>query len=270
MSRRGFTLLELLAVVAIVSAMLAIALPAIGSARQTAHGAICLSNIRALGIAWQTYASDYDGRAMPLAYTSIEDVGSGDSVFWWGSVGNVSGYVDHEAGFIAPYLDAGIGERSVYECPSQPWGTYRPQGSARTITSTFGYNGYYLTPEKTPGWSERIGHRPWRRISDIVEPSRLLVFADTLLAGDPPSNNALLDPPMIFRSPGRWRENRAPTTAFRHGRASEFPGSASGARADGSASLMRGQPAWIVDREHAIGSIGTSNDPWYVPDWRDW
>ncbi len=270
----AFTLIELLIVIAIVGVLIALLLPALASARDAARTAICLSNVRSLGLGWQAYASDHDGRAMPLAYTDAEDIGQDDSVFWWGTSGSVSGYVDHNAGFIAPYLNASLSDGSVYECPNQPWGSYRPQGSARSITSTYGYNGYYLTPEKTPGWSNIIGHRPWRRIADILEPSRLFVFADTLLAGDPPSNNALLDPPMLYRGGGRWRENRAPTTCFRHGRGSRgstaAPGSAAGVRADGSAATHRAQPAWITDPEDTIGSVTRDNGPWYVPDWRAW
>ncbi len=266
----GFTLIELLVVIALVGLLMTFLLPALSSARDSARGAVCTSNLRSLGLGWQAYAGDYEGRAMPLAYTDAADIGQGDGVFWWGTSGSVSGYVNHDAGFLSPYLDASLSERSAYECPNQPWGTYRPQGSARSITSTYGYNGYYLSPAKTPGWSSSIGHRPWRRIGDILEPSRLLVFADTLLSGEPPSNNALLDPPMLFRGNGRWRENRSPTTCFRHGRAGHSPGSAAGVRADGSAALRRAEPAWITDPQDAIGSITRDNGPWYVPDWRGW
>lgn len=269
-SCRGFTLIELLVVMAIVAILLSLLVGALGGARETARGAICISNVRALGLGWQAYAGDFDGRAMPLAYTEREDIGRGDSIYWWGTTGSVSGFVDHNKGFISPYLDSTLSDGSVYECPNQPWGTYRAQGGARSITSTYGYNGYYLTPEKTPGWSSAIGHRPWRRIGDIIEPSRLLVFADTLLGGEPPSNNALLDPPEIFRGEGRWRENRAPTTCFRHAKRAGGAGAAAGVRADGSAALHVSEPVWIVDEEHAIGSITRENGPWYVPDWRDW
>jgi len=269
-SRPAFSLIELLVVISTIAVLLSFMLPTLSTMRQTTYSAVCLAHQRAMGIGWHVYAADYDGLAMPLAYTEIEDVGSGDSIFWWGSVGDVSGLKNHSMGFLSPYLDSSLAEGTVYQCPSQPWGSYRPQGSPRTITSTYGYNGYYLTPAKTPGWAGQIGHRPWRRISDVLQPTRLLVFADTLLSGDPPSNNALLDPPMIYRGRGRWRQNRAPTTAFRHARSSRGPGSVVAVRADGSARLTQGQPEWIIDVDHAIGSLGTGNDPWYVPDWKDW
>jgi len=266
----GFTLVEAFVVMAIVGVLGALLLPAIGAAREAARSAACLSNQRQMGLAWSLYAGDHDGLAIPLAMTGPGASTTGDSVFWWGTAGDVTGVVAHRAGFLTPYLDATLAPGSVYECPAQPWGTYRPQGAARTITSTYGYNGYYLSPEATPGWSDRIGHRPWRRMSGIVFPAQLLVFADTLLAGDPPSNTALLDPPMLYRGGGRWRTNRAPTTAFRHGDAPGNPGAAVGSLADGSAHAFHAKPQWIVDRMRAIGSVGIENDPSHVPDWRDW
>lgn len=262
--KRAFSLIELLVSISLIAILISILLPSLAGARQAGRAARCLSNLRQLGFAWQMYAAAHDDRAMPLAYTSLADVGTGDSIYWWGSAGNISGHVDHAAGFIAPYLDASLAESSVFECPSQPWETYRPQGAAQTITSTYGYNGYYLSPSRTPGWSMSIGHRPWRRIADILQPCDLFVFADTLLPGRPPANNALLDPPMLFQGAGRWTVNRSPTTAFRHRSA------AAAARADGSASLNPASPASLIDAENRIGSVGTANDPHYVPDWRDW
>lgn len=271
MTRRGaFTMIELLVSLAIIAVLVALLAPALSGARESARLARCLSNVRALGFGWMAYANDYDEMAMPLAYTAFDDVGDGDSIYWWGAAGNISGWVDHNRGFIAPYLNSALAEFSVYECPSQPWGTYRPQGQPRERTSTYGYNGYYLTPEKTPGWSRTIAHRPWRRLSDVVWPTRLLVFADTMLAGEPPANNALLDPPMLYQGRGRWRANRSPTTSFRHSARGNGAGSCSTVRADGSGASVAARPAWIVHPEHAIGSIGESNDPWYVPDWQDW
>lgn len=269
--RCGFTLIELLVTMAVIAVLIGLLLPALGAARETARAVQCTSNLRQLITAWHLYADDHDGRAMPLAYTDASQVGNGDSVYWWGTAGNISGRVDHTRGLIAPYLgESPLHERSVFECPSQPWGSYRAQGFAREITSTYGYNGYYLSPGHTPGWSGSIGHRPWRRVSQVREPSSLLVFADTLLPGNPPSNNALLDPPMLFSGSSGWRENDSPTTAFRHGHGPRRLGSAGVARADGSAGTIAAESDWLTHPELGIGSLGMSNDPHYVPDWRGW
>lgn len=265
--RRGFTMVELLVTITVIGLLVSLMLPALRGARQSANAVICTSNMRQLATGWRAYSTDYKGMVMPLAYTSLEDVGTGDSIYWWGSAGNVSGSVDRSRGFLAPYIDDELGEGSLFECPEQPPGTYRPQGATGELTTTYGYNGYYLCPPKTPGWSFTIGHRRWQRISSIQHPSRLLVFGDALLPGSRPSSTSLLDPPMLYEGDGQWRENPAPTTAFRH---HGDGGSAIAVRADGSAKVAKARPDWIVSEEHGIGSIGTENSLRYVPDWRRW
>lgn len=53
-----FTLLELLIVIAVISILLAILLPALGKARNTAHCIACASNVHQIGLASLTYAGD--------------------------------------------------------------------------------------------------------------------------------------------------------------------------------------------------------------------
>jgi prepilin-type N-terminal cleavage/methylation domain-containing protein len=265
--RPAFTIIELLVCMGIIAVLVSLLLPTLGAARGAARQTSCAANLRPLVLAWTLYAADYSDRAAPLAYTDLRLTGGGDAIYWWGSDGAVSGRVDHGRGFLSPYLADTLRERSVFECPAQPWGTYRPQGAAPQITSTYGYNGYYLCPPHTPGWSWQIGLRPWRRLADVPHPTLLFVFADTLLEGAPPSNNALLDPPLLYDGFG-WSPNPFPTTCFRHGGKKSC--GAVAACADGSASVQVAQPEWLVHSNSRTGSAGGSNDPHYVPDWREW
>ncbi len=58
---KGFTLLELLVVIAIITILIAILLPAMAKARESAIAVQCLSNLRQCGLALQMYANSHHG-----------------------------------------------------------------------------------------------------------------------------------------------------------------------------------------------------------------
>ncbi|MCW5777096.1 MAG: prepilin-type N-terminal cleavage/methylation domain-containing protein [Phycisphaeraceae bacterium] len=59
--RRGFTLVELLVVIAVVALLIGLLLPALAGAREAARGAVCLSNLRQMYLACRIYADEHDG-----------------------------------------------------------------------------------------------------------------------------------------------------------------------------------------------------------------
>jgi len=258
--RAAFTLVEVLVVVTIIALLLAILLPSLGRARESGRSVKCLSQLQQMGLAWMFYAEDFADYAMPLAYWQTPE-----PVYWWGRV--VDGKVDHAAGFLWPYLRPQLRTDDLFQCPSQPWGTYRsPDTTPGSVTSTYGYNGYYLTPKHTPGWGSKIGFRPWQRTTTVLNPTELFVFADTLIATGTsalPKANPLLDPPWLFYRSGMWRPNSHPTTAFRHAKC------ANALSADGH---VQSYPAsqGTVRGPFNIGYVGRCNAPHYVPDYRHW
>jgi len=60
--RTGFTLIELLVVIAIIAILMAILIPALNRVREQGKRAVCLSNVKQLGLAWVLYADDNDDR----------------------------------------------------------------------------------------------------------------------------------------------------------------------------------------------------------------
>lgn len=67
---RGWSVLEMLAVLAVLLLLLALLLPACGAARRAAARGVCLAHFRQLGALATLYAEDNDGRypdaALPL------------------------------------------------------------------------------------------------------------------------------------------------------------------------------------------------------------
>lgn len=68
--RRGFTLLELLVVIAVIALLVAILLPAIGNARRAGRKAICQSNLKQLATSAASYGVDFKGFIYMFSWSS--------------------------------------------------------------------------------------------------------------------------------------------------------------------------------------------------------
>lgn len=69
-AKQGFTLIELLVVIAIIAMLLAIVVPALRRAKESAWNVICRNNLKQYGLAGKMYTEDYDA-LFPNAWGSI-------------------------------------------------------------------------------------------------------------------------------------------------------------------------------------------------------
>ncbi len=141
----GFTLIELLVVVAIIAVLVSILLPALSQARETAKTASCASNQRQLGLAFQTYANEYNGW-LPYCY----DWTPGETNRMWR--------------IILPRLYfGGVGPENlpVFHCPSE----------TRSLAFDYGMNAYINNIESA--WSPILA-----RLDLLPDHTRTVLLAD--------------------------------------------------------------------------------------------
>ena len=106
----GFSLIELLVVLAIISILCAIVMPIIALSRAKGREVVCVSNLRQIGQAVHAYAADYDDQ-LPLGCDPLDKTGiSWDETKYWPIIQKMS--------LLPDVLFSYIKSRQIWFCPS--------------------------------------------------------------------------------------------------------------------------------------------------------
>ncbi|MFA9478961.1 type II secretion system protein [Phycisphaerales bacterium AB-hyl4] len=177
--RRAFTLIELLVVISIIAILIALLLPALSSARNTARGAVCLSNIRQLGTIFHHYALDSDGYLPRRVWQDMPSVSTG---YTWPAELWARGYVVDVRTYSCPEMES-LGARADFERQRGWLGNREATASVMSQDfwreSHYGYNvrnlGSNFRNNPNSGWTG-----PSARLEEIRSSSKTLLLADSV------------------------------------------------------------------------------------------
>ncbi len=220
----GFTLIELLVVISIIALLLGILLPALGSARETSRGAVCLSNLRQLVSANTVYAEDNGGFYVPAAFDIFDLSANGNRQRWHGRRLSQSGSIEDQTfdparGPLADYIGHG---GAVRQCPTfENMIDHNAPGFERG-NGGYGYNHAYIGGRRDLYGTNKKSATHTARVDDVTRPTETVMFTDAafykFVAGQARLiEYSFAEPPFVQQFPNveptMWS---APSVHFRH------------------------------------------------------
>ncbi len=218
MRKKAFTLVELLVVISIVSMLMAIMLPALVRVREHGRRIYCLSNLRQMVIATQSYAQAYNDYYPVAQYR--QKISSAKIEYYWDfTVVSESGQKTIQPGLL--WQDDTI-ER-IQQCPSfrgksntanDPFTGYNyntsyiGHGGGETFSDD--YSGEIRTIEGMPAWYEIV--MPVK-IYEVRRPAECALFGDGEQSG---GANKFMRAPWPWDGDGNNSVKASGTQGYRH------------------------------------------------------
>lgn len=223
---RAFSLVELLAVIAVIGVLAALLVPVLGATRLRARQAASASNLRQLAAATHAYIADNRGLFPPA-------MSFDNRTRWHGARASSSAPFDPAKGWLGPYLGQ---SGAVKMCPQFETMDRAPESASfEAGAGGYGYNAAYLGGPAARGNADDP-YRP-ARFALLPAPSRTLMFATTAFARSQGLQDYPFAEPPMWRNPGGQPEGaNQPSVHFR------FAGKALVAWCDGRVSAERQHP----------------------------
>jgi len=185
--RRGFTLVELLAVFAIMAILAGLVLPAVAPARNS-PAIYCMNNLKQMQLGWVMYADDFKGILLPNAPGDLKLDSqrplSGNSIAWsgleqegWGALDANTNSAYYAQSLLNPYL---AHQTDTYRCPADS--VPSANGQRLRSYSMNGQVGQHLLSQLGPGYlaNNNPGYRVYNTMDDLTcpGPSMSWIFCD--------------------------------------------------------------------------------------------
>jgi prepilin-type processing-associated H-X9-DG protein len=202
----AFTLVELLVVLGITTVLIAMLLPTLSIARESARSAACASNLRQLHLASMLYANDNRGFLPPAHLDFITK----NLHRWHGMRATVDEPFDFNGSLLKRYLQT----PQIKKCPSFEF----TPGGFEASAGGYGYNDHYLGSSMEEPAPMGLGLQAYEaqfvnapaRLSTIHRPAETIAFADAAFACPNLIEYSFLEPPLTGSGPAD------PSIHFRH------------------------------------------------------
>jgi prepilin-type N-terminal cleavage/methylation domain-containing protein len=222
--RSGFSLVELLVVIAVVGILAGLSFPAFSKVRNHSSRVVCTNNQRQLSLIWMLYAEDHNDALAPNGHGDTDFLDeehiklwvAGDTHFYLSAFTNTQMLVDSKYALFGAYLKS----VAIYKCPE-----YRSLPHAVTAASVPGllpdprrpdvkirsyslnaFMGWAVEPEELSS-----SYTVFRKTSDLAQPANLFTFQDVH-----PDN--ICFPAFVVRMPGEDESFYHYPSSQHHGR----------------------------------------------------
>jgi prepilin-type N-terminal cleavage/methylation domain-containing protein/prepilin-type processing-associated H-X9-DG protein len=174
----GFTLIELVVVIAIIALLASLLLPAVASAKEKSKSAVCLNNLRQLQLGWKLYADDNEDSFVPnISRQSLYLIQENVAPSWvLGNARHHSSTTNLRAGLLFQYTKAG----SIYQCPSDESVTASSAKRRVRSYSLCGWLGGNIEGKgmKHPSATANVPYKTKISHLNLSSPSKVFTFLD--------------------------------------------------------------------------------------------